>query len=160
MATHSVEQQIAALRPTMGFAVNMHKWLMFWAALGVIVAIVFWHPVPLMLSAFLAIVGFSEQRAGPNIVAAISAYDSGTPTLGEVAVFITCWTEDNNYHVIVRERDHPDWEYEFVPQGWQPAAKTYPAKIWRTSGRQPVLAVVEEGVMIPRYYPKQLESQL
>lgn len=155
MATPSVEQQIAALRPTMGFAVNLHKWLMFSAALGVIFAIVFWHPVPLMLSVFLAIVGFSEQRAGPNIVAAISAYDSGTPTLGEATVSITCWSDNNHYHAIVREQDYPDWEYEFVPQGWQPATRIYPAKIWRTgSNRQPVLAVVEEGIMIPRYDPK------
>lgn len=155
MATHSIEQQIAALRPTMGFAANMHKWLMFGAVLGVIAAIVFWHPVPLMLSAFLAIVGFSEQKAGPNIVAAISAYDSGTPTLGEAVVSITCWADDHHYQAIVRERDYPDWEYEFVPQGWQPVARTYTAKIWRTgNSRQPVLVVVEEGVMIPRYDPK------
>jgi hypothetical protein len=155
MSTLSIEQQIAVLRPTMGFAAHMHKWLLFGAALGVIAAIVFWHPVPLMLSAFLAIVGFSEQRAGPNIVAAISAYDSGTPTLGEATVSITRWDTDNHYHAIVRERDHPDWEYEFVPQGWQPTTRTYPAKIWRAgSTRRPVLAVVEEGIMIPRYDPK------
>lgn len=128
---------------------------MFSAALGVIVAIVLWHPVPLMLSAFLAIVGFSEQRAGPNIVAAISAYDSGTPRLGEATVSITCWSDDNHYQAIVREQDHPDWEYEFVPQDWQPAARSYPAKIWRAgNNKQPVLAVVEEGIMIPRYDPK------
>lgn len=116
MATLSIEQQIAVLRPTMGFAAHMHKWFLFGAALGVIAAIIFWHPVPLILSAFLAIVGFSEQRAGPNIVAAIAAYDLGTPTIGEATISITCWDTDNHYHAKVREPDHPDWEYEFVPQ--------------------------------------------
>ena len=155
MAKLSIEQQFAALRPTMGFAAHMHKWLLFGAASGFIVAIVWWHPVPLMVSAFLAIVGFSEQRAGPNIVAAISAYDSGTPTLGEVAISVTCWDTDNHYHAVVCEPDHPDWEYEFVPQGWQPTTRSYPARIWRTgSRRQPVLAVVEDGIMIPRYEPR------
>jgi len=144
----------------MGFAAHMHKWFLFGAALGVIAAVVFWHPVPLMLSALLAIVGVSEQRAGPNIVAAIFAYDSGTPTLGEATISITCWDTDNHYHAIVHEPDHSDWEYEFVPQGWQPATRTYPARIWRTgSGKRPVLVVVEEGIMIPRYDPKPVEVQ-
>jgi hypothetical protein len=159
MTTLSVERQIAALRPAIGFAAHMHKWFLVGAALGVISAIVFWHPVPLMIAAFLAIVGFSEQRAGPNIVAAISAYDSGTPTPGEVTVTITCWDTDNHYHATLHEQGHPDWEYEFVPQGWQPAARSYPADIWRRGSKeQPVLAVVEEGIMIPRYDPKSVSS--
>ncbi len=159
MTTLSVEQQIAMLKPTIGFAAHMHKWLLAGAAIGVIAAVVFWHPVPLMIAAFLGVIGFSERRAGPNILSAIAAYDSGTPTLGEVAVSITCWADDNHYHAIVRERDQPNWEYEFVPQGWKPAAQTYPARIWRTCSGQPALAVVEDGIMIPRYDPKQLDPQ-
>jgi hypothetical protein len=159
MTKLSIEQQIAALRPTLGFAAHMHKWFLLGAALGVIAAIVFWHPVPLMLSAFLAIIGFAEQKAGPNIVAAISAYDSGRPTPGEVTISITCWDTNNHYHARVRERGHPDWEYEFVPQGWRPVSQTYPAKIWRgASESKPVLAAVEGGVMIPRYEPKPVET--
>jgi hypothetical protein len=155
MKVPPIEQQVAALRPTLGFAADMHKWLLFGAGLGVIAAVVFWHPVPLMLSAFLAIVGFSEQRAGPNIVAAIYAYDFGMPTLGEATISITCWDLDNRYHAIVREPDHSAWEYEFIPQGWQTVAQTYLAKIWRdVRSGQPVLAAIEQGIMIPRYDPK------
>ncbi len=153
----SIEEQIAVLRPTMGVAAHIHKWFLLGAALGVVAAIILWNPVPLMLSVFLGLIGLSEKRAGTNIVAAISAYDSGTPTLGEVTISITSFdVDDNHYHAIVCEPNHPDWEYEFVPQGWQPTAtRTYAAKIWRTgSRRQPVLAVVEEGIMIPRYEPK------
>lgn len=158
MATASIEQQIAALRPTVGFAAQMHKWFLLGATVGVVAAIIFWHPVPLMISFFLAAIGFSEQRAGPNIVAAIHAYDSDTPTLGEVSVSITCWSDDNHYHATVHEQGHPDWKYEFVPQCWQPVSRTYPAKIWRSEDRkQPVLAVVEDGVLIPRYDPKPVE---
>jgi len=158
MATASIEQQIAALRPTVGFAAQMHKWFLLGAAAGVVAAIAFWHPVPLMISFFLAAVGFSEQRAGPNIVAAIHAYDCDTPTLGEVSVSITCWSDDNHYHATVHEQGHPDWKYEFVPQSWQPVSRCYPAKIWRSQSRkQPVLAVVEDGILIPRYEPKPVE---
>ena len=157
MATLSVEQQIATLRPTVGFAAHMHKWLLAGAAIGVIAAVVFWHPVPLMIAAFLGVIGFSEQRAGPNIVSAIAAYDSGSPTNGEISIAITCWDTDNHYHATVREQGHPDWEYEFVPQGWQPVSRSYPAQIWRVgSQNQPVLAVVEEGILIPRYDPTQV----
>jgi hypothetical protein len=160
MTTPSVEQQIAALRPTIGFAAHMQKWFLGSAALGIIAAIIFWHPVPLMIATFLAIVGFSEQQAGPHIVAAIAAYDSDTPTDGTVSIVITCWDTDNHYQATVREPGHPDWEYEFVPQGWQPLTRNYPAKIWRTSSNgQPVLAMVEEGILIPRYDPKPVDIQ-
>jgi hypothetical protein len=156
----SVEQQIALLRPTMGFAAQMHKWFLAGAALGVIASVIFWNPIPLIVSIFVAIVGFSEKRAGPNIVIAISAYDSETPSLGEVSITITCWDTDNHYHATLREQGHSDWQYEFVPQGWQPTTGTCPARIWRAGvKRRPVLAVVEEGIMIPRYDPKPVLEQ-
>jgi hypothetical protein len=121
---------------------------------GVAATVVFWHPVPLMIAVFLGIVGLSEQRAGPNIVSAIDAYDSGNPTDGEVSVAITSWDTDNTYLAIVCEFGQPDWEYEFIPQRWQPVRGRFPARIWRTpSNGRPVLAVVEEGVLIPRYSP-------
>ena len=160
MTTLSVEMQIAMLRPTVGFAEHIHKWLLVGAASGVIAAAILWHPVPLMIAAFLGIVGLSEQRAGPNIVLAISAYDADTPTKGEVFVAITSWDSNNRYHATVREQGHPDWEYEFVPHGWQPASHSYPAQIWRgRSEAQPILAVVEGGILIPRYDPKQVAKE-
>lgn len=159
MASLSVEEQIAALRATTGFAARFHEWLLLAAALGLVAAIVLWHPVPLMISAFLAIIGIAERRAGPNVVAAIRAYDSGTPTLGEVSIAVTCCDTTDRYHVRVHEQGHPDWEYEFIPQGWQPTQRSCAARIWRTrDGGQPVLTVVEEGVMIPRYDPRSARS--
>jgi len=138
----------------------MHKWFLAGAATGVIAAVVFWHPVPLMMAAFLGVVGFSEQRAGPNIVSAIVAYDSGKATDGEVSVAVTSWDTDNTYHATVCEVGHPDWTYEFIPQGWQPASRCYPARIWRTEPEgRPVLAVVEEGILVPRYPPKLANSR-
>lgn len=157
MTTLSVEMQIAMFRSTVGFAEHIHKWLLVGAASGVIVAAILWHPVPLMIAAFLGVVGLSEQRAGPNIVLAISAYDADNPTKGEVFISITSWDSNNRYHATVRERGHSDWEYEFVPQGWQPASHSYPAQIWRGGrGAQPILAVVEEGILIPRYDPEEV----
>lgn len=159
MNTLSVEQQIAALRPTLGFAARFHLWLLAGAGIAVAGAIVFWHPVPLMIAAFLAIVGFSEQRAGPNIVAAIRAFDSGTPGQGSVTVSITCWDTDNHYHATVSAPGHPDWQYEFMPQGWKPEAQSYPARIWRSGGGgPPLLAVVDGGVLIPRNDPRQVDG--
>jgi hypothetical protein len=112
-----------------------------------------------MIAVFLGIVGFAEQRAGPNIVSAIAAYDSGTPTNGEISIAISCWDTSNHYHATVREQGHPDWKYEFVPQGWEPASCSYPAQIWRAGSEgKPILTVVKEGILIPRYDPKHVDQ--
>jgi hypothetical protein len=159
MKNLTVEQQIDYLRSTIGFAVQMHKWFLLGAALGVIASLLFWNPIPLMLSIFLAVVGFAEKRAGPNIVAAISAYDSEAPSPGNASITVTCWDMDNHYHVKLHEEGSPDWDYEFIPQGWQPAAGSYVAKIWRIGlEKKPVLSVVEEGIMIPRYDPQAISE--
>jgi hypothetical protein len=62
---------------------------------------------------------------------------------------------DNHYQTLVREQNQPDWEYEFIPLGWQPVAGTYAARIWRVdSNGPPILAAVETGILIPRGNPK------
>jgi hypothetical protein len=160
MSTSSVETQIARLRPSVIFAPHMHKWFLAGAATSFVAAIVFWHPWPLMIAFFLGVVGFSEQRAGPNILSAILAYDSDDPTEGTVSVEITSWSDSETYHAIVSEIGHSDWTFQFIPQGWQPASRSYSARIWRsdTEGR-PLLAVVEEGILIPRYDPELVVSR-
>jgi hypothetical protein len=160
MRARTPEKQIAILRATIPYAPHLHKWFLVGAAAGAIASIFFWHPVPLMIATFLGIVGLSEHRAGPNIVSAIAAYDSGIATNGEVFVAIKTWETDNTYFAIVSEVGCPDWKYEFIPQGWQPSCRNYPARIWRTNieGR-PVLVVVKEGVLIPRYDPKLVGSR-
>lgn len=173
MKKQSVEQQIADFRRMKGFAAHAQKWFLGGAALGIILAVIlFWFPLPapffsallIIPSLFFAMVGFAEKRTGPNIVAAISAYDSGTLTRGKVTVLVEPWEDDDYsgiaYCAIVHERNHPDWKYDFRPHGWQPIAQTYPAKIWRTaSKRQPVLVIIEEGVMIPVSDPKPVEVE-
>ena len=151
-----VEDQLARLRPAVasGLAVRFHLVLLAGAGIGVILAVVLWHPVPLMLAAFLGLVGFAEQRAGPNLAAAVAAYDTAAPVHGDVSVTITRWDTDNSYLATVCEPGQPTWQYEFIPQGWQPVAQTYPARIWRSgAGAPPVLAAVEEGILIPRGDP-------
>lgn len=154
MKTLNVEQQVEALRPTLGLASKLHKWLLAAAVLGVVVAVVLWHPVPLMFSIFFGIVGLAETSAGPNIVAAVSAYNSGSASDGEVLITITCPDMDYRYHATVREPGHPDWVIEFIPQGWKPAEGQHQARIWR--GRDqgaPLLAATGAGLLIPRYPP-------
>lgn len=154
MNASSVEVQIARLRPTVVFARHMHKWLLAGAALGIALAIAFWHPWPLMIAAFLGVVGLAERRTGPNILSAILAYDSDHPGEGMVAVEVTSWDSDETYRATVSEAGHSDWTYSFVPQGWKPIRRSYPAKIWRAGlDRRPVLAVVDEGILIPREDP-------
>lgn len=119
MSTSSVQTQIARLRPSVIFAPQMNKWFLAGAAIGLLAAIVLWHPWPLMIAFFLGFVGFSEQRAGPNLLSAILAYDCDDPTEGTVSVEITSWSDSETYHAIVSEIGHSDWKYQFIPQGWQ-----------------------------------------
>jgi hypothetical protein len=117
MKPRSVEDQIAALRSVRGLAPHAHKWLLAGAAIGLIAAVAFWHPVPLMIAVFLGLVGFAEQRTGPNLAAALTAYDNGTPSPGEVSIAIKSWDSTDRYHATVHTPGQPDWAYEFIPQG-------------------------------------------
>lgn len=155
MKTLSVDEQVAVLRPSIGFAAHLHHWFLGGAAAGAIVAVVLWHPVPLMIAAFLALVGLGERRAGPNIVAAILAYDTGTPSEGEATITITKGDMDDHYHALVRRQGQAGWTYQFMPQGWRPVAGTYPARVWcEGTSNRPVLAAVDEGLLLPRGEPK------
>jgi hypothetical protein len=156
MRVLSVEQQIALLSRGRSFAGRMHWWFIAGAAACATAAAVFWHPVPLVVAIFLAVIGFSERRAGPNIVAALAAYESGRPTAGDVDIEITHWDGSDSCRATVREFGQPAWEYQFVPQGWTPVSGTRSASIWRAhAGGPPVMASVAEGLMIPREVPKQ-----
>lgn len=103
------------------------------------------------------IVGIAEHQAGPNIVTAITSYDQLVPTPGQATIWITCWDTDNHYHVCLQEAGQPDWEYEFIPQGWQPVEGGCAVHSWRNGagGTAPVLAATDKDVMIPRDQPKQ-----
>jgi hypothetical protein len=72
-----------------------------------------------------------------------------------VRIAVSCWDTDQHYDATVCETGAVDWKFEFRPQGWQPTERTYPAQIWRagTLGK-PVLAIVVDGILIPRYDPK------
>ena len=149
------DAQIALLRPSLRVAGRMRTAFLGIAAAGVILAWFLWNPIPLMFAAFFAAVGLADHRVGPNTVAALRAYDTGTPTTGALFVTITTWDMDQHYQARVREAGHPDWIYEFVPQGWTPEARSYPARIWRDAvNRAPVLAVVDAGIAIPRGVPQ------
>ncbi len=152
------DQQINALRPSIGFARHLHYWLIGLAVVLLLLSIIFWHPVPLMFAIFFGVVWLSEQQAGPNIVAAIQAYDMSNPTSGEVTISIDTSGDSPSYHAWIHEPNHPEWTYEFIPQGWKPVAGTHTAQIWRNVGHlHPALAAVEGGILIPRYLPKRKE---
>lgn len=153
MIIRTVEQQIASLRPRL----SIHRWFLVLSAILVAIAIIFSSPLPLIFSIFFTIVGIAEHRAASNIARAIRAYDLENPITGEILISITHWDTNNHYYARVYGQDKHDWEYEFIPQGWMPNSRRYHAKIWSIKeSEKPLLVVVEEGIIIPRYHPKQL----
>jgi hypothetical protein len=149
----TIEQQIDLLRPAVrsGLARRFHWWLLGVAAVLLIVAAVTWHPVPLMIALFLGVVGVAERLAGPNLERAITAFDEGEPSGGIASITIVGGDTTDHYHAILREEGRPDSGFEFMPQGWEPAEGSFPARIWRSEdGTTPVLATIEAGVLIPR----------
>lgn len=149
----TIEQQIDLLRPAVrtGLARRFHWWLLGVAAVLLIVAAVTWHPVPLMIALFLGVVGAAERQAGPNLERAVRAFDEGEPSGGIVSITIVGGDTTDHYHAILREEGRPDSGFEFMPQGWEPAEGSFPARIWRgEDGVTPLLATIEGGVLIPR----------
>jgi hypothetical protein len=107
-----------------------------------------------MFAALLGVVGFVERRAVPNRLNALIAYDTLTPSSGWVSIAIAHGDGSAHFHAMVKENGKPDWSYEFEPQGWLPAARTYPARIWRMDAAgSPALAIVDEGILVPRRDP-------
>lgn len=152
----TVEQQIDLLRPAVrtGLARRLHWWLIGLAAALGLVGLALWHPVPLMIAAFVGVVGLAERQAGPNLDAAVRAFDEGAPSAGHASITIVSGDTGDHYHVVLREEGRPDAEYEFIPQGWLPAEGTHPARIWRRpADGSPVLATIDKGVLIPRRKP-------
>lgn len=155
MSPRTPEEQIARLRPGRRFAGRLHWWLLGLSAVLCVTAAVLWHPVPLMIGLFLGMAGLLDRRAGPNIVAALEAYDTLQPVGGEVEIEVTTWSDSDSYDATVREPGHTAWTYPFMPQGWTPVAGRYPARIWRAApGQPPALAAVADGIMVPRDDPR------
>jgi hypothetical protein len=157
MKKRSVEAQISILRAAMKWRVgrNLHNWLLGVGVMLAMLGVALWSPIPLVCAAFFAIVGVSERRAAPNLLNALAAYDTRAPSMAEISITITSWDSDDHYHVLVPGQGQPDWEYEFIPQGWSPVAGRFLARIWRLEDNgPPALAIVDEGILIPRYDPK------
>lgn len=162
MNNRTVDEQLAILRNAVASPVlrQLHYWMVGTAVVLVIASAVLWNPVPLMIGAFIGLVGIGGRQTIPNILNALHAYESVPPATGTAAISITCWSDDNNYQVVLREAGQPDWGYEFIPQGWTPVEGTHAARIWRLSGHPaPALAAVDDGVLIPRYDPKRVQAE-
>jgi hypothetical protein len=155
----SPEAQLSMLRTATEnrIARKLHHWMIGSAIVLLIVSAMLWHPVPLMIAAFLGVIGVAEQHAIPNILNALHAYDSVAPASGSVKLTITRWDSDDHYHAIVRQDGQAEWAYDFIPQGWSPVAGTHQARVWRLDkDAPPVLSVVDDGILIPRNKPQKL----
>jgi hypothetical protein len=154
----SVQEQIANLKRATRFSWgrNLHHWLVGIASGLLLLSLVIWHPIPLMLALFLGVIGIAERTAIPNVLNALEAYDTQPPSRGKVGITVSHWSDSSDhFHVVVSEPGHPDWTYEFIPQGWIPTLGSHPASIWRQGETgTPVLAIVDDGILIPRYPPQ------
>lgn len=157
----SPEAQLALLRKATrsGIGRHLHHWMVGIAVILLILSLILWHPIPLMIAAFLGIIGLVERRAVPNILNALHAYDSTDPSAGTVTITITRWDTEDHYHALLRQAGQPDWAYDFIPQGWQPVAGSQLAQIWRLDmDGPPALCAVSEGILIPRNAPQKLDT--
>ncbi len=149
----SPEAQLSMLRAATEncIARKLHHWMIGSAIVLIIVSAILWHPVPLIIAAILGVAGVAEQHAIPNILNALHAYDSVVPASGSVKVTITRLDSDDHYHAIVRQDGQAEWAYDFIPQGWSPVAGSHPARIWcLDKDAPPVLAAVDDGILVPR----------
>jgi hypothetical protein len=107
------------------------------------------------LALLFAIVGLSPSETKTNIEAAIKAYHTGTHTLGKAKIKITNAFGYDQFFAYIEEPGQPGWKFQFTPQHWKPEDGNYSVKIWRPGNRKPpVLAVTDNGILIPRKKPE------
>lgn len=161
MKFSTAEAQIEILRKAAdsGFATALHRWLIALAIALALLSALTWNALPLLLAAIIGMIGASRRRAVMNLASAIQAYDSAESSPGIVTITIAQGDGQKHYHAKIQEGERSEWGFEFHPQDWSPAAGIHSARIWRHTGYEaPALAVIEDGILVPRYAPIRLTT--
>ena len=117
------------------------------------------HPVFFMIAAFTGVVALSSWQTSPHIKNAVKGATEGQWSRSEILIQITRWSDSNSYHATIQENDYQSWEFEFIPQGWQPAEGVIAAEVCFIPGvAWPVLLLTDTGIIYPRYTPKRIQS--
>lgn len=159
MRTLTVEQQLAMLRRVIRSPIGRHMTAVLGslAACLALLGYAIGHPIPWIFAAFFGLVAVFERQAVPNISAALKAYDACEPVAGWAVVTVVRGDETDSYRAIVELPGRARWQFQFMPQGWTPAAGRFPARVWMPAGSDaPVMAALDAGVLIPRYCPEVL----
>ena len=126
-------------------------------ALAALLVIVGWvlHWVALYLIAgFVGVVALASFTTLSNLRNAYVGEREGARAGGHVQITVTPGTEATSYSAAVRDRG-ARWSFEFVPIEWAPMAGEREAQLVYLRGVEwPVLVVVDEGILVPRYKPK------
>lgn len=116
-------------------------WVMSWVALYVV-------------AAFFAVVGFTSFTTMQNVRNAVRGEREGARTHGRVQITVIAGTDAPIYSAAARDRG-VRWSFEFVPLDWTPVAGDTEAQLVYVRGVEwPVLLLVENGIIVPRYRPK------
>ena len=116
-------------------------WYLDWVALYVIAIVV----------GIVAVTTFTTMS---NVRNAYVGERRGARTRGHVQITVTPGAETTSYSAAVRERGER-WSFEFVPIEWQPVAGEREAQVVHLKGVDwPVLVIVDDGILVPRYKPK------
>ncbi len=134
---------------------KLHYCMLALALILLVVAALYWHPMPLIVGLLVGAVGIAERNATPNILRALEAFQHQQAVAGRAVIRITRWDSSDTYSVTVVSDGHTPWCYEFIPQFWKPVAGDALVSVWwQGESGPPVLAVTAEGAMIPRYLPR------
>jgi hypothetical protein len=112
----------------------------------------------LMIGIFVTLVTIALLKSTPHIRHAVRASRQGIPFAGTLEIAIDDTDDMPSYTATTRDRYGHYWKFEFLPQGWKPAAGQTPAELFSIADiAWPVLIRTEHGILYPRYTPKRLE---
>jgi len=155
------EQQLLKLQRTDNEALRiLGRSLLTLAAVLLCAAAYHYHEAMFaMAGVFLAVVALSIWKSAPHRRHAVRASRQGIPYSSTLTITVTESSDASAYQATVRDRFGTSWEFEFLPQGWKPAAGQTPAELFSIADiAWPVLIRTEHGILYPRYTPKRLET--
>jgi len=113
----------------------------------------------LMIGIFVTLVTIALLKSTPHIRHAVRASRQGIPFAGTMEITIDGTDNTPSYTATTRDRYGHYWKFEFLPQGWKPAAGQTEAQLFSIADvGWPVLIRTEHGILYPRYTPKRLEN--
>jgi hypothetical protein len=157
-ASQTQEQQLDVLRKVGAGQMLERAEAVAWLSVAMLIALGYfrsWVPC-YMFAGFIAIAAVSSRVTLANLRNAVRGDREGVRAHGIVEIAIKPDSESPSYFATTTEGG-VRWKMEFLASAWKPAEGTFRAQLFHIRDVEwPVLLLVDDGIIIPRYKPSRL----